>query len=801
MDDKEVKFDIACSRDAPYWALKKGLKIDGRPFTLEGRMYQQEIMRPVTDDGKVKQNEVIRKGSQIGVTMGKVIEISHGALYQKYPQGVIYYFPSTKAVEHFSKTRFKPFLDDNPDEVKKYVNDVNAVAVRRIGSVNVNFFGGSATSRVAGEKKDSTAVRSTPADWVLLDERDLFDDEMAEQVNQRLGNSTIKRRTDLGTPTIPEVGVDLLYKKCLVPETKILKADLRWTRADQLRIGDKLIGFDEDKCEGEYLRRYRSTEITAIDTLERPCARLLLEDGNSIDISYDHRMLVQGKDQRFHFRSPAQNLKLGDRLVSIGTWEEGNTKDDGYISGAYDGEGHIYRSTPDKKQRRGRASTIGFTQKEGEVIDKVQSILEEKGFRLRKYFTPRWSRLEIAGGLPEMLRFLGTFRPVRLLKKADVVWKGVSVGHDHGNTKYPKIVQMEYLGYKKVIALTTEHKTFIANGLLSHNSDQRRWQIKCDCGKYTCLETEGLSVISLKPEPHLVCIHCGKEIYTERGQWIPDFPDRPVIGYWASQLLNPNCDLRLVLNQFEDPEAYGVSEAELRRTVLGEPYICAEDQLSESDVYACCGKDSMSYSHKGPCAMGVDVGDRMLHVVIGHRLDNKRYKIVKLARVPIDLDFGPLHDIAMRFGIKSCVIDAMPSTQLGRAFQRSESYAVYLCFYSEHQKMSEEWTTEGLVKVNRTEIFDTTHRLVVSPGRLVLPRIDAEVKEFAHQMTMAAKVLEEDVRTGTKIYRYRKVGDKQDHFRNALNYFYLAASKCGIPQDSTSGPKKLTTQNMEYSLN
>lgn len=532
------------SIDAPYWAWVRKLRIDGRPFTLEGRKYQLEIMRPVTDDGKVKKNEVIRKGSQIGITMGKVMEISHGALHGTYPQGIIYYFPSAKAVEHFSKTRFKPFLDDNPEEVKKYVNDVNAVAVRRIGSVNVNFFGASGTYRVGGEKKDSTSVRSTPADWVLLDERDLFDDEMAQQVNQRLGNSTIKRRSDIGTPTIPEIGVDLLYKK----------------------------------------------------------------------------------------------------------------------------------------------------------------------------------------------------------------------------------------------------------------SDQRRWQIKCEsCDKHTCLETEGLKCIRLEPTPHLICIHCGSEILRSNGKWVPDYPDRPTVGYWASQLLNPNCDLALVLSQFRDPEAYDTSEAELKRTVMGEPYISTEDRLSESDIYSCCNGEMMSYSHTGPCAMGVDVGDRLLHVLIGHNLDRKRKKIVKIARVPIETNWDNLIELGRRFGVKSCVVDALPQTQMARAFQQKAPFAVFLCFYSEHQKTFDEWNNDNVVKVNRTEVFDETHHLVTYPGRFIVPRVDEEVKEFAHQMTMAAKVLETDLRTGTKCYRYRKVGDKEDHYRNAVNYFYLACKKVGIPQE-VSKQKRITSQDMSYAL-
>ena len=203
---------LSTELDAPYWADYNEVLIDGRPFDIKGRTYQLELMRPVTGDGKVKTHEVIRKGSQVGGTMGLVIQITHGALHNLYPQGVIYYFPNKDAVEDFSGSRFKPFLKDN-EFISKECNDINAVHVRRIGKCNVSFKGGGGTYRVGGEAKDSTAVRSTPADWVLLDERDLFDDEMARQINQRLGNSTVNRRTDLGTPKLPDDGIDRLYKK------------------------------------------------------------------------------------------------------------------------------------------------------------------------------------------------------------------------------------------------------------------------------------------------------------------------------------------------------------------------------------------------------------------------------------------------------------------------------------------------------------------------------------------------------------------------------------------------------------
>lgn len=35
-------------------------------------------------------------------------------------------------------------------------------------------------------------------------------------------------------------------KKCLGPETRVLRADLRWVRVDSLRVGDQLLAFDEN---------------------------------------------------------------------------------------------------------------------------------------------------------------------------------------------------------------------------------------------------------------------------------------------------------------------------------------------------------------------------------------------------------------------------------------------------------------------------------------------------------------------------------------------------------------------------
>ncbi|MHC4121951.1 MAG: phage terminase large subunit family protein [Planctomycetota bacterium] len=528
--------------DAPYWANLNGLLIDGRPFSMEGREYQFEMMRFKTEDGKIKHNEVIKKGSQTGATIGKSIEIAHGAKFGYYPQGIIYFFPSKTAVEEFSGSRFKPLLKDNHDVLGSFCNDINSVYTRRIGKTNVSFHGCSGTTIIGGMAKDSTQVRMTPADWILLDERDLFDDEMASQVNQRLGNSTIRRRSDMGTPKLPDDGVDRLYSK----------------------------------------------------------------------------------------------------------------------------------------------------------------------------------------------------------------------------------------------------------------SDMRRWMIKCECRKYTCMETEFPECIKVADGRGFpVCIHCGREISRSNGSWEMDSPSRDTVGYWCSQLLNPNRDLAQVLKEYDDPGEYDTTEAEFQRTVLGKAFARAEDVLRETEVYQCCTSDQMAYSHKGPCAMGFDVGYPTIHVIIGHRIGNDRYRIVKLARVP---DWGALHDLAHRFNVKATVGDAMPESHKIREWGKKEAEygnTVYPCYCTPHLKTFDNWGTDNIVKVNHTDIFDESHQMVVNPGRMLIPRRCNEVDIFVHQMCNRAKFLETDTK-GNVSYRYKKTGDKQDHYRSALNFFYLACRKVGVPE--VHRRKKEVCQDMTYKL-
>jgi hypothetical protein len=424
---------------------------------------------------------------------------------------------------------------------------------RRIGKTNIYFFGAGAGIRVGGEAKDSSAARSTPADWIILDERAIFDEVMARQLNQRLGNSRVNRRTDVGTPKIPGDGLDTIFQL----------------------------------------------------------------------------------------------------------------------------------------------------------------------------------------------------------------------------------------------------------------SDQRQWFIRCPaCNKLTCAEDQFIEdadkaiIIDRNQVGHIACKHCRGFInpWELGSMWVPKFPNREVVGYWVSQMLNPNRNLALLLKQWHDPDAYQWTLEEFYRTVLGLPYITAEHKLSQQDVYSCLGGHIQMSTCNIPTVMGVDVG-KVLHYVIGIKVGPKQYEILKVGRAA---DQYELHDIAERMNVRFAVIDHDPEIHMVEEYQKVEAnngMGVFLCRYNDFMGGIPVWTTKGpkkgTVVAGRTKWCDKCHD-AISDRQFTLPRRCSEIEEYAFEMTNTVKVLEKDEKSGLTKYRYRQLANKPDHFFHASLYFLLATTQVADIKRNTNDNKLLQAKSEYY---
>jgi hypothetical protein len=311
-------------------------------------------------------------------------------------------------------------------------------------------------------------------------------------------------------------------------------------------------------------------------------------------------------------------------------------------------------------------------------------------------------------------------------------------------------------------------------------SDQRHWFRKCEsCGEWTCAELAFPGCVKYYTRSHegrdrgyIACGKCGRPVGISPGKWVAQVPSNTdIAGYHWSELTSTYSDPAEILEAFNDPPENNL--ADVYRFRLGLPYASAEDRLQESVVYGCCGDDLPPTSSAGPCAMGVDVG-KIKHVVIGQRTGNDRYEILRATTVS---EWSDLHDLAKRYGVRSAVVDIWPYEDSARQFQKTEPYPIWLCEYAENMPSGPQYNEKTrIVKVNRTEVFDGTHRMIATPGMLRVPRVCLEVKLFAAQCCGTAKYQMKDKRSGTVVFRYKPVGSAGDHFRNALNYFMLAAS-------------------------
>lgn len=250
---------------------------------------------------------------------------------------------------------------------------------------------------------------------------------------------------------------------CLHPRTKILKSDMSWVNAEDVKIGDSLVGFDEDpKINRRKGSLYKKTKVNLVKSVKAKTFRIITEHGE-VTSSADHRWLVMrklksgGDPQRIWVRT--EDLSRQDRLIRFSdVWDIEKSEEAGYLAGFFDGEGWV--SFPN----------VGFGQKEGVVLEKVKRLLRERGFELQENVnkTTDVHNVLIKGKAnKEHLKFLGSIRPTRLLEKSSILWENRRTWSSRSVSS--KILRIEYAGVQKVIAVGTTEKTLIANGFLSHN--------------------------------------------------------------------------------------------------------------------------------------------------------------------------------------------------------------------------------------------------------------------------------------------------------------------------------------------
>lgn len=258
---------------------------------------------------------------------------------------------------------------------------------------------------------------------------------------------------------------------CVTPDTRILTADLRHIPAGDVRAGMKLVGFEEERASKGEHRKYQEADVLGVTRQTSRCLRVLLDDGTSVTVSRDHRWLVFTAGGRTVWKA-TEELATSDRIFRLtDTWSTESSYESGYLAAAFEGEGCLQRR-PD-----GMMTGLCFTQRDNVMLEQVRKHLANLGFS--SWESGRRDdvqNLYVAGGKANLLRFLGSIRPQRLLDKLDLNTLGSIGRHDHRGVDFthPRVVGLEDAGEQEVVVIETDTGTYVAEGLASHNC---RWML------------------------------------------------------------------------------------------------------------------------------------------------------------------------------------------------------------------------------------------------------------------------------------------------------------------------------------
>ena len=340
--------------------------------------------------------------------------------------------------------------------------------------------------------------------------------------------------------------------------------------------------------------------------------------------------------------------------------------------------------------------------------------------------------------------------------------------------------RMEASVYKHEVQIS--NPKFPGRGVdrLFQKSDRRYYHHRCpSCNKWACPDLhfpvvlgKEIPIIRAKKNGRLyvACEHCGGELdLRRRGRWVPQMLGNGMPhGYTMSQLNRTNCNLQEILDEYYE----GDDPSVLFNLTLGRPWIDAHNRVTKEEVLALCGIHGLPERDPGPCTMGVDVGV-LFHVQISKwNEDRTRRRVVWIGTAA---SYGDLKDLVGRFNVVRLVIDAGPDIHGTREFvEKCGVPYAYRCYFSEHQKGEPAWDEEKLVvTVNRTEVLDMS-REAVRRSLLILPHRCPVVEEYAEHYQNDAKELIEDQKTGSKVYRYIRLG--ADDYSMAATYDTLGWS-------------------------
>jgi hypothetical protein len=167
--DKDLSADKGSVVPFGDWPIEEKIILDGKQFSFKKHEY---LIEPYHDYHSF---QVEIKATQLGLTSKALLKAMYGCRYGNY-RGILYLFPSRTDVTDLSKTRLTPLIDDNPDNIGKWIMDTDAANVKKIWNSFLYLRG--MKSRIGVKCHDDKTEVLTKRGWLLFKDT-LMSDEFA----------------------------------------------------------------------------------------------------------------------------------------------------------------------------------------------------------------------------------------------------------------------------------------------------------------------------------------------------------------------------------------------------------------------------------------------------------------------------------------------------------------------------------------------------------------------------------------------------------------------------------------------
>jgi len=265
---------------------------------------------------------------------------------------------------------------------------------------------------------------------------------------------------------------------CYSPDMRILTSDYKWIRIKNINVGDSLLAIDEEsvgftKSGRKSERRIRETIVEAKIKLKNPAYLVTLENGTKLKVTGEHHHLCLKRSRTDTQWRMIKDCKIGDYIRAFCHKPDNEfTFDDGWFGGLLDGEGS-FGARP--------AIRISLSQADGVVLKKAKEYLEYNNIKYYELIDKRTKcgkRNKLGDKsvhclriyrITDVLKILTKCQPQRFINRK--LFSGKKLPKNcSGFKSWLKIINIEPIGDIEVIDLQTSEKTFVCEGVVSHNS-------------------------------------------------------------------------------------------------------------------------------------------------------------------------------------------------------------------------------------------------------------------------------------------------------------------------------------------